>query len=282
MRKRTAFTLVELLVVIGIIALLISILLPALSNARRAGNTVKCLSNLRQVSTALQMYAGDFKGAIPWCRDDTNVNLTGIPDYWSDRLAPYVSRLNGATANDAAQQDEVRRTVLWGCSEWIARLDLTTSQRFYPGYAWTLHPYLLPEDTKVSNARANSNWPGVYPPTGNPSLTYRLASVRYPAERALAADSLLWLLDARPVAAGAGINALPGQPVDQIANNSGKTGQAGLMDYDFYRHTKRPAANGDFLVKSGKVACNIVYFDGHAATITGLDEGYRAIFIKAP
>src|SRR5690606_15992245 len=64
-RSQRAFTLVELLVVIGIIALLISMLLPALNRARQSANNVRCLSNLRQMGTAVEIYANMHQGILP-------------------------------------------------------------------------------------------------------------------------------------------------------------------------------------------------------------------------
>ena len=62
---RRAFTLVELLVVIGIIALLISILLPSLNRARESAKLVACLSNMRQISTTTGLYLNDNKQTLP-------------------------------------------------------------------------------------------------------------------------------------------------------------------------------------------------------------------------
>ena len=63
--RRRAFTLVELLVVIGIIAVLAGMLLPALGRARDSAVRTQCLSNLRQIGVYLQQYANQFRGQIP-------------------------------------------------------------------------------------------------------------------------------------------------------------------------------------------------------------------------
>ena len=59
MRRREAFTLIELLVVISIIAILMAVLMPALTKAREQGQRAVCLSNLKQLQLAWDMYAND-------------------------------------------------------------------------------------------------------------------------------------------------------------------------------------------------------------------------------
>ncbi len=89
--RRSGFTLVELLVVIGIIAVLIAMLLPALAKVRKQVEMTACASNLRQVGIACYAYAGDNKGLLPPCPPTANypfyTNLDPNPVWGLNPLA---------------------------------------------------------------------------------------------------------------------------------------------------------------------------------------------------
>lgn len=66
--QRRAFTLIELLVVIAILAIIAALLFPVFSNARESARTTRCLSNLRQIALALQLYLSDYSDTFPMNR----------------------------------------------------------------------------------------------------------------------------------------------------------------------------------------------------------------------
>jgi prepilin-type N-terminal cleavage/methylation domain-containing protein/prepilin-type processing-associated H-X9-DG protein len=104
--RKNGFTLVELLVVIGIIALLISILLPSLSKARKQAVAVQCQSNMRQIGQAMLMYANAYKGAIIPSVVWSSTVTAGGNDSWAfllvaDKFLPD-PRLTYAPPNAAA------------------------------------------------------------------------------------------------------------------------------------------------------------------------------------
>lgn len=85
-----SLTLIEVLVVITIISILIALLMPSLRSAKDQANTVICMSNLRQIGLAMNMYGVD-SGRYPWGYE------WGIPTDWTYTLNPYFQKLGGIT-----------------------------------------------------------------------------------------------------------------------------------------------------------------------------------------
>jgi len=84
---RRAFTLVELLVVVGILAMLMAILFPVFSQAKGAAKRTECVSNVRQLSAAMLMYVDEHDGDYPMRVDGTDNEDV---DQWIDMIFPYV------------------------------------------------------------------------------------------------------------------------------------------------------------------------------------------------
>lgn len=90
-RHRRGFTLIELLVVIAIIAILAAILFPVFAKAREAARKTSCSNNLRQMGTALMMYAQDYDEIYPNRRFGTAARPKGDDTYsWRSVLQPYI------------------------------------------------------------------------------------------------------------------------------------------------------------------------------------------------
>lgn len=151
--RNHAFTLVELLVVISIVAILISILLPALGKAREAARVITCLSNQRQLGLLFHIYVQEnrenrFPGAEG--RVWPGGTIDNFP-WWHANLARYIGHPDAGTgSNPGRWLPEPKPGVFW-CPEVIANGWHGTANRYILGYSY---PYDTALDAS-GNARRN-------------------------------------------------------------------------------------------------------------------------------
>lgn len=124
--KRNGFTLVELLVVISIIALLLAVLMPALSRAREAGRRIVCLNNLRQLGMVINLYAFEHRDVYPpstdYKPDGTPARKGGNPNVWWHFISSYTYEKTGWA----------KRSKTWMCPSLTSKIGLFQQQT----YAW--------------------------------------------------------------------------------------------------------------------------------------------------
>ena len=259
-RRRRAFTLVELLVVIGIIALLVSILLPAMQSARRQANIVKCMSNLRQVGVAFTLYEGDFKGMWPAAVHHKSGTPTILePEIrWPDMIKKYIFKAQGIKYDNL---DEFKHnSVIWGCSEWQgsqARLGTydAFAEKVRIGYGMSV---LHVEGNTRTSLHIASGTSGKY----LPAAKWRKRG----SERGLMADSVTHIVDTPSVFS---VSGSLWQPFD----GAYMPPSAGFFSVDGARHAKSGIKKKD--TAKGRYM-NMLFCDGHVATVSVV-EAWNAI-----
>jgi prepilin-type processing-associated H-X9-DG protein len=183
-RRAAAFTLVELLVVIGIIALLVGILLPALGRARESANKLKCMSNLRTLGQGLFMYAGDNKGSLPYGFVDAGaatygINVTTFSDWTQLLLNELAKKPVGYDPSQLVGTANPGLRALFLCPSVGIEPSVQSLMTHY-----SCHPRLMPDLGQYEAYHPTSPLKGLKP--------YKLAHVKRPIEIAILFDATLY------------------------------------------------------------------------------------------
>jgi prepilin-type N-terminal cleavage/methylation domain-containing protein/prepilin-type processing-associated H-X9-DG protein len=231
MHSRRGFTLIELLVVIAIIALLAGILFPVFAQAREKGRQASCLSNTKQISTALLMYLSDYDEAFPQVAGLGANQRFFYEGSWMKRIEPYIRNL----PLFVCPSSEFRRT------DWQNNADILQNYSFSP----TIRATTPPSDaTRLTSAFGTALWEGLGGFTGVFRIGFftRLANSHTLAEVA--------------------------RPAETVAINDHNTYDWGLTWSAFFYPEPRHIREKDTTLPSGETypngLINAVFCDGHA------------------
>jgi len=309
--SRNGFTLVELLVVIGIIALLISVLLPALNSARKQADRVKCLSALRQIGNAYAMYTNDNQGYLPvaqhlWASSYITGAAADRDKRWHDFISKYLmgptavtdpatgtvhtstmSNFSGTaggvnrefgTGTDPVHIGTLRdrNNVLWGCPTFLRLTFVNNVIQAYDHYShcgYTQNWYFKsPEDIQGIAATSAPYWTRrAFISTNRPGKYFRMSTINRSAERALVFDNV----HANFGLANAWHPNWPFLPEGTLAVFPDRPDADGsavkTFTFDFNRHGKKTYGNGQ-----NDLSMNMLYLDGHASFVSAR-QAYRAV-----
>lgn len=273
LRRRSGFTLVELLVVIGIIAVLISILLPSLARARAAALNVQCLSNLRQIGIGILGYASSNRGAYP------------MPMAQASNLVSEAVDGVKVDPNFVGYEDPV------GSDNWI----ITNPVNGKLGNAFNCPSSFATGEPEIHRSRmqyglnsSSQGWAQAFlkttSGTAKGNLGLKLSQVVNPTDKVIAMDWPFEMIrrDNQPMFGLTTVNT-PLDFVPGAGSNGVQMGTVQLVLYGVYDYSGNWR---DFLEgrhgSPGQKQLNALYADGHAASISAVDAVRDYHFPKPP